>query len=169
MDLTVFPTADGWRARLDDGRVWPCVIGRSGTTATKAEGDGATPLGAWPVRRVLYRPDRLSEPETSLPLSAIAPDDGWCDDPANPHYNRPVKLPFDGGHEVLWRDDGLYDLVVVLGHNDDPPTPGAGSAIFLHRMRPDGAPTEGCVALEPAALAAVVRALRPGSRIVIQS
>jgi L,D-peptidoglycan transpeptidase YkuD (ErfK/YbiS/YcfS/YnhG family) len=148
MEITV--SADGTL-------VWPggrlrCALGRGGVRADKREGDGATPVGVFPLRRLLVRRDRLPEPHvppvTGLPLVEIGPDDGWCDDPADPAYNRPVRLPFTAGHERLWRDDGLYDLVVVLGHNDEPPRPGLGSAIFLHLARPDYAPTEGCVALE---------------------
>ncbi|HMO43233.1 MAG TPA: hypothetical protein PKB04_07905, partial [Phenylobacterium sp.] len=99
-------------------RAFPRAIGKGGMVAAQAkrEGDGASPLGAWPLRRVLYRPDRGPAPRTALPVSPITPDDGWCDDPAHPDYNRPVKRPFDASHEALWREDGLYDLVVVLGH-----------------------------------------------------
>jgi L,D-peptidoglycan transpeptidase YkuD (ErfK/YbiS/YcfS/YnhG family) len=115
-----------------------CALGRSGVTeaAAKREGDGATPLGDWPIRRLLYRRDRLPEhglPATALAAKPIGPNDGWCDDPGDPAYNRPVSLPYAASHERLWREDGAYDLVVVLGHNDDPPVPGMGSAIFLHR------------------------------------
>ena len=88
----------------------------------------------------------LADP-TALPVAAIQPSDGWCDDPASPDYNRQVQLPIAASHEHLWRLDGIYDVVVVLGHNDDPPVAGAGSAIFLHLARPDYAPTEGCVAV----------------------
>ena len=132
---------------LPDGHTVLCALGRGGIIADKREGDGGTPAGLWPIRRVLYRPDRMARPKTDLPLAAIAPDDGWCDDPADPAYNRPVKLPYAASHEAMWREDGLYDLVGVLGHNDDPPEPGRGSAVFLHVARPDYAPTEGCVAL----------------------
>ena len=128
-------------------RSYRCAIGRGGIRADKREGDGASPSGRFALRRLLYRPDRTEPPATALPTAAIAPDDGWCDDLADPAYNRPVKLPYAGRHEILWRDDALYDLVVVLGHNDDPPEPGRGSAIFLHVARPDYGPTEGCVAL----------------------
>lgn len=129
------------------GYNWRCAIGRGGIAVEKREGDGVTPVGDWALRRVLYRADRLATPETALSCSAIGPDDGWCDDPADPAYNRPVRLPFAASHERMMRDDGLYDVVVVLGHNDAPVVPGAGSAIFLHVARDDYGPTEGCVAL----------------------
>jgi L,D-peptidoglycan transpeptidase YkuD (ErfK/YbiS/YcfS/YnhG family) len=127
-----------------------CALGPTGVVAApdKREGDGSTPAGRWPMRRVLYRPDRGSAPQTTLPTAAMAPDDGWCDAPADPDYNRPVKLPYPASAERMWREDGLYDIVVVLGHNDDPPVPGMGSAVFLHCARPDFAPTQGCVALQ---------------------
>ena len=129
------------------GRAWRCALGRGGIRADKREGDGATPVGRFALRRLLYRADRLAAPPTALPVAPIGPHDGWCDDPAHPAYNRPVTLPFAASHERLWRDDAVYDVIVVLGHNDAPPAPGLGSAIFLHVARPDLAPTEGCVAL----------------------
>lgn len=129
------------------GRRWRCALGRGGVRTDKREGDGATPAGRFPLRRVLYRADRLAAPETALPRAAIAGDDGWCDDPADPAYNRPVKRPYAASHERMWREDALYDVVVVLGHNDDPPVPGLGSAVFLHVARADYGPTEGCVAM----------------------
>jgi L,D-peptidoglycan transpeptidase YkuD (ErfK/YbiS/YcfS/YnhG family) len=146
-----------------------CALGRSGAISAEAkrEGDGASPLGRWPVRRALYRPDRIDPPRTALPLQAITPDDGWCDDPADPAYNRPVRLPWPARHETMTRKDGLYDLVVVLGHNDDPPAPGLGSAIFLHCAHPEFKPTEGCVALARDALIALVETLRPGDVLEI--
>ena len=95
---------------------------------------------------------------------------GWCDDPADPiHYNRLVRLPFASSHERLWRDDRLYDLVVELGYNDAPPVAGLGSAIFLHLERPDGGPTEGCVALQRDDLLAVLVAVGPESVIDIDT
>jgi L,D-peptidoglycan transpeptidase YkuD (ErfK/YbiS/YcfS/YnhG family) len=128
-------------------RTVTCALGRSGIAASKREGDGATPVGRFPLRRVLYRADRLALPPIALPSAVIEPGDGWCDDPASSDYNRQVRLPITASHEHLWRLDELYDIVVVLGHNDDPPVAGAGSAIFLHVARPDYAPTQGCVAV----------------------
>jgi L,D-peptidoglycan transpeptidase YkuD (ErfK/YbiS/YcfS/YnhG family) len=129
------------------GRRYRCALGRTGLVRDKREGDGATPIGDYPLRRALYRADRLDAPKIKLPLQAIRPDDGWCDAPADPAYNRQVRLPYAASAEALWRQDHLYDVVVVLGQNDDPPVPERGSAIFLHVARPDYGPTEGCVAL----------------------
>ena len=132
---------------MPDGRITPCAVGRGGVRGEKREGDGVTPAGVWPIRRILFRPDRLAPPRTKLPAAPIQPQDGWCDDPADPNSNEPVTLPYEASHEEMWREDGLYDLVAILGYNDDPPEPGRGSAIFLHVARPDYGPTEGCVAL----------------------
>src|SRR5262245_47378271 len=99
-----------------------CALGRGGIARDKREGDGATPVGRFVFRLALWRPDRgATAPATGLALAPIAPDDGWCDDPAHPAYNRPIKLPHPARHERMWRDDALYDLVLVIGHNDDPP------------------------------------------------
>ncbi|OYW94359.1 MAG: hypothetical protein B7Z13_04855, partial [Caulobacterales bacterium 32-67-6] len=83
--------------------------------------------------------------------------------------NRLVQLPFSASHEILWREDGLYDLVVVLGHNDDPPIAPLGSAIFLHLAKPDYAPTEGCIALSRADLEAVLAQAQPGDALAIEA
>ena len=144
-----------------------CALGRGGVRLDKREGDGATPIGCFPLRRVFYRRDRITPPPTALAVAPIEPDDGWCDDPTQPAYNQPVRLPFAGSHERLWREDGLYDLLAVIGWNDDPVVPGLGSAIFLHVARPDYAPTEGCVAVALGDLSELLAACRPGDRIRI--
>ena len=132
--------------RLQD-RAFRCALGRGGISPRKQEGDGATPAGPLPLRRVLYRADRLSVPACTVPVEPIGPQDGWCDDPLDPAYNRPVRLPYAGRHEELWRTDAVYDIVGVLGWNDAPVERDRGSAIFLHVARPDFQPTEGCIAL----------------------
>ena len=98
----------------------------------------------------------------------MTPDDGWCDDPADPQYNRPVKLPYPASAERMWRDDGVYDVVVILGHNDDPPVAGMGSAIFLHLCKPAFPPTHGCVAIERPHLEALLDKARPGDAVEIR-
>ena len=158
---------DGWFA-LPGGRV-RCALGKNGVTPAteKREGDLASPAGVWPIRRLLYRPDKGPVPATALPAAAIAPEDGWCDAPDDAAYNRPVRLPYPASAERMWRDDHLYDLVLVLGHNDDPPVAGKGSAIFLHLAKPGYAPTEGCVALSREDFEALLAVARPGDAVEI--
>lgn len=161
-------TADGF---LDIGpRRVRCALGKGGVkpAAEKREGDLASPAGVWPIRRVLYRPDKGGAPTTALPVQALAPDDGWCDAPGEADYNRPIKLPHAGSFEKMWRDDGLYDLVVVLGHNDDPPVAPMGSCIFLHLARPGYLPTEGCVAVAREDMEELLAAARPGDAVEIK-
>ncbi|MGE3870342.1 MAG: L,D-transpeptidase [Pseudorhodoplanes sp.] len=146
-----------------------CALGRAGIGAAKREGDGATPAGTFTLREVLYRGDRVDAPRTALPCRAIEPDDGWCDAPDRPDYNRPVRFPFAASAERLWREDSLYDVIVVIGYNDAPPVAGAGSAIFLHVARHDLAPTEGCVALPRRVMIALADRLGPGDDIVIET
>ena len=153
---------------------WPggearCALGKGGVTPaeSKHEGDGATPLGVWPMRQVFWREDRLARPATGLPIDALIPEAGWCDDPSSPLYNFPVALPFPLSHEKLWREDGVYDVIVVLGYNDDPPVRGKGSAIFLHVARPDYSPTEGCVACARADLLALLATAKLGDTLTI--
>ncbi|HSR55900.1 MAG TPA: L,D-transpeptidase family protein [Alphaproteobacteria bacterium] len=171
MPLHVFPSdPDKTPAAgllLHSGRTLACALGRTGIRDEKREGDGATPSGTFPLRRVLYRPDRGPRPRTCLPVAALTPDDGWCDDPADSAYNRPVQLPHGASAEHLWRDDHLYDVIVVIGHNDDPVVPGAGSAIFLHVAAPDFSPTEGCVALKKDELLEILAELGPDDQIEI--
>jgi L,D-peptidoglycan transpeptidase YkuD (ErfK/YbiS/YcfS/YnhG family) len=167
--MTFIAYADGG-FDLDDRRA-RCALGPAGVTAAvdKREGDGASPAGAWPMRRVLYRPDRRPAPRTGLPVEPLLPSDGWCDAPADVAYNRQVTLPYPASAERLWRQDAVYDLIVVLGHNDDPVVPGAGSAIFLHLARADYAPTQGCVALSAADLEDLLGRARPGDELVISA
>lgn len=146
----------------------PCAIGRAGRRPKRREGDGITPLGRWPLREVLYRADRLRRPLTGLPIKAIRPSDGWCDDPADRNYNRKVALPFPRSHEGLWRKDHLYDVVVVLGYNDRPRSLGRGSAIFMHLARPGYRPTAGCIALSRADMLKVLRWMRRGDTVAVE-
>lgn len=168
MDIVVTanrPT--GWPMIRWDGGDARCALGRAGLVGDKREGDGGTPIGTFALRYVLFRPDRLTPPRSGLPVRAIEPADGWCDDPADPAYNRPVRLPYPASHERMWRDDRLYDLLVVVGHNDAPVVPGLGSAIFVHVADANYPPTAGCVALALADLQALVAACRPDDRLVI--
>ena len=153
---------------------WPgervrAAVGKGGLASAKCEGDGATPTGIFALRCLLYRPDRLPTPRTGLVAAPIHPCDGWSDDPRDMLYNQAVPLPHPYSHERLWREDGLYDLIVPLGYNDDPPVPGQGSAIFLHCARPDYSPTEGCVAVAQSDLLRLVAECGPDTVMEISA
>jgi len=167
-DWTVTNTGTGYGLTAPHHRC-DCLVGKTGFIAgdAKREGDMATPLGTWPLRHLYYRPDRMSCPDTGLPTIALTPDMGWCDDPADPDYNRPVDLPHPARHEKLWRDDSLYDLIVVLGHNDSPPVPYHGSAIFLHLREADTSHTAGCIAVTKQDMLALLRAATTDTAIQI--
>jgi L,D-peptidoglycan transpeptidase YkuD (ErfK/YbiS/YcfS/YnhG family) len=149
------------------GLTFACALGRSGRRTRKREGDGATPVGCWRVLNVLYRADRVRRPATRLPVRRISRRDGWCDAPADRNYNRPVRHPYPASAEHLWRADGLYDLIVVLGHNLRPRVRGAGSAVFMHVAHPGYRPTEGCIALKRHHLMRLVARLGAGAKIRI--
>ena len=162
-DLHVEPDgALAWRARRSRG-----AVGRAGVRAAKREGDGATPAGRFPLRRVWYRADRLPSPATGLETREIRPGDGWCSTPGHDDYNRPVTLPHPGDVDPLWLEDGVCDLVVEIGYNDDPPEPGRGSAIFVH-VAGDG-PTAGCIALALDDLLEVLRGASPRTHLCVHA
>jgi L,D-peptidoglycan transpeptidase YkuD (ErfK/YbiS/YcfS/YnhG family) len=153
----------GW-ASLGEKR-WRCAVGAGGVREDKVEGDAATPVGEFPLRRIYFRNDRLVLPKVRLPARPIGEHDGWCDDPLSPAYNRLVRIPNDWSHEKMWREDGLYDVVVVVGYNDDPPEGEWGSAIFLHIARGDMSPTRGCVAFARADLLELLPLIGPQTRL----
>jgi len=154
-------------------KTYPCAVGRAGVLHPKFEGDGGTPAGVFSLREIRYRPDRLAvAPASGLPVYKATPSDGWCDDAEDPCYNRVVHMPYQTDAETLWRDDHLYDVLAVIGYNDAPTVPGAGSAIFLHVAHSIGdhfGPTSGCVALRIEDLLTVLAACTPGSRIDIRA
>jgi L,D-peptidoglycan transpeptidase YkuD (ErfK/YbiS/YcfS/YnhG family) len=166
----------GWAIVTPSGRLrfqgesMRCALGKGGVlpAARKQEGDGATPAARLPLRRVLYRADRGPGPACAVAVEPLAPEDGWCDDPADRAYNRPIRLPFEARHEALWRADAVYDIIGILGWNDSPVERGRGSAIFLHLARPDFSPTEGCIALAPLDLRRLLAAGLRGVEVRLQ-
>jgi L,D-peptidoglycan transpeptidase YkuD (ErfK/YbiS/YcfS/YnhG family) len=146
-----------------------CAVGPAGIGHKKGEGDGMTPIGVFPLRRVFWRADRTEKPRTFLPERALQPNDGWCDFPGDPNYNKLVKHPYPVSAEHLWLDSHVYDIIVVVGFNDDPVVPGKGSAIFLHLAREGYPPTAGCVALTDHDLRAALAQFRPQDRLHIKA
>lgn len=168
--MTIFVTPDGlasWSGPGGRTAGVRCAIGPGGVTIKTGEGDGVTPLGTFPLRRVFYRPDRVEKPVTGLPLVALEENHGWCDEPTHAAYNTLISRPFPASHETLWREDGVYDVIVELGYNDDPVIAGHGSAIFIHIAHPDYRPTQGCVALAKADLLDLLAGCKDGDMLVI--
>ncbi len=162
------------RASATNGQLWigerlfPCQLGRAGRGARKYEGDGATPIGTWPVLGVYYRADRIARPKTLLPIKALRPDQGWCDDPLDRNYNKPVTLPYRASCESLWRDDHAYDLIVVLDYNFSRRAINLGSAIFMHLSHDNLRPTAGCLAFSENDLRMILKLSKPGDLIIVR-
>lgn len=163
-NITVYP--DGTVFFL--GKQYRCALGKSGFSKDPREGDNATPVGSFLMRKVFYRPDKFERaPVTVLPVIALTPADGWSDDVSLPDYNTFVKLPYVGSHEELWRTDDVYDLIIPLGFNDDPPISGVGSAIFMHVARENYTPTRGCIALSRGDLLEILAKVEISTKVCI--
>jgi L,D-peptidoglycan transpeptidase YkuD (ErfK/YbiS/YcfS/YnhG family) len=156
-----------------DGRLyWPsgnsrAAVGIAGVRQNKKEGDLATPAGTFSLPFGMYRRDRIEPPATDLPMTALNPQHAWVTGPDDPHYNQLVELPYPSRTEKLWRNDHIYDLLVVVAYNINPTRPGAGSAIFLHIARPSFSPTEGCVAVKQSILLKLIAMLGVDSTLTI--
>ena len=125
-----------------------CFLGKKGITSNKKEGDFKTPEGTFFLRYVMYRPDRIKTPKTNLPIRIIKKNHICCDNPEHPNYNKIFETKNLNLGEKLWRKDFLYDIVVVIGYNDNPIVKDKGSAIFLHLNKKNIITTEGCIAIE---------------------
>ena len=149
----------GWRIKI--------ALGRSGIRADKREGDGATPAGRYRLVRLWWRADRLPRPRPLLPVRPIGALNGWCEDPADQRYNRPIGiLPGQPG-DRLRRSDALYDLIIEIDHNTHPRIAGRGSAVFIHVARAGLAPTAGCIAMPATIMKKILARLGPKTRITI--
>jgi L,D-peptidoglycan transpeptidase YkuD (ErfK/YbiS/YcfS/YnhG family) len=147
-----------------------CALGRSGPSVFKREGDGATPANRYlyPISG-FFREDRVQRPKSALSFEALTPSDGWCDAPADANYNMPVNLPFGASHEVMTRQDKLYNIGIILDWNM--PVAGrkrfGGSAIFFHLCKPGYTPTEGCIAVEEADMRWLLQYMTTNTRIFV--
>jgi L,D-peptidoglycan transpeptidase YkuD (ErfK/YbiS/YcfS/YnhG family) len=152
-----------------NNKEYQCALGKGGVRADKQEGDGVTPIGCFSIKKVYYRPDKFKKsPKTVFPIQALIEDDGWSDDVNLPEYNTHVKIPYNGSYEKLWRDDNLYDIIIVLGYNDNPPITGKGSAIFMHVAGEGYTPTEGCVGLSKESLLEILEVADKTTQVCIK-
>ena len=145
----------------------PCALGYGGIGIKQREGDCITPAGNFALLNVMFRDDRQALPRTDLKVSTINKNDGWCDDPSSPNYNKRIVLPQNVSHEKLYRDDSLYDIIVDVDYNRTHPVSGKGSAIFIHVAQPDYKPTKGCIALTISDLLELLKSCTANTRLVI--
>jgi L,D-peptidoglycan transpeptidase YkuD (ErfK/YbiS/YcfS/YnhG family) len=155
----------GWL--LAGARPVKVAIGRGGIKANKREGDGATPTGRFRLVRLWWRADRMPRPQTKLPVRQITAADGWCEDPSDRRYNRPIRMSPGQPGDRLRRSDALYDLVIEIDHNRRPRIAGRGSAVFIHLARSDMSPTAGCISMPAATLRQILAHLGPNTTITI--
>lgn len=151
-----------------NNKEYRCASGSGGIKTDKIEGDKATPIGNFGLRYIFYRPDKFKiPPSNKITCQELRKNDGWCDDPNSPKYNTYVQLPYPAGHEQLWRDDEIYDIIIITTHNSNPVIPNNGSAIFIHIARENYVSTEGCIALNKQDLLEILTTATPGSKLVI--
>ena len=143
-----------------------CCIGKNGLKSKKKEGDKCTPKGIFEIGKVYYRPDRIDKPDTKLILKKITKNMGWCDDPRNKNYNKEIILEKKNKGEKLFRQDEIYDVLVVIKYNMKKVKPFKGSAIFIHLTK-NYHSTKGCIALKKNDMLILLKLIKPGAKIKI--
>jgi L,D-peptidoglycan transpeptidase YkuD (ErfK/YbiS/YcfS/YnhG family) len=163
----------GWSCELEfQGHVYPCSLGKNGATADKKEGDGKTPFGTFQLRTAFYRKDKTGSVNCLnaaefLKCEETQENFGWVDDPTDPLYNQFTYLPYPASHEELFLKDSVaYDLMAVIGYNDNPVVPYKGSAIFFHVTNTYGG-TAGCVAVSLTDLQTILSRVTESSWMII--
>ena len=125
-----------------------CAIGKRGIGLKKKEGDLITPIGQYNIKYILFRKDRIKVIQSKLKKTPIQKNMGWCDDPKSKKYNQLIKLPSKFNFEKLYRNDEIYDILIILSFNTNPVIKNKGSAIFIHIARKNYPSTKGCIAIK---------------------
>jgi len=124
-----------------------CSIGKSGVTASKKEGDLASPKGIFKLGLLYYRKDRIKLLKCKIKKRIIKKNMGWCNDSKSKKYNQEISFPFKYRAEKLYRKNTIYDIFINIKYNHFPIIKRKGSAIFLHLSNKNYKPTSGCVAI----------------------
>ena len=144
-----------------------CALGKSGIGKKKIEGDNITPKGTFKIIKIYYRKDRIKEINSAFSLIEIKKNMGWCDDPKSKKYNQLIKLPSKDRNEKLFRNDRIYDLILVLNYNMNPIIKNKGSAIFIHIAKNNYTKTKGCIALKKKDLIQIISKIKRDTKIII--
>jgi L,D-peptidoglycan transpeptidase YkuD (ErfK/YbiS/YcfS/YnhG family) len=142
-------------------------LGKAGIKKKEKEGDNVTPRGIFKITRMYYRPDRIKNIVTEIKKIKIIKNMAWCDDPSSTLYNQQIKLPNKFNHEKLYRNDDLYDLILVLNYNTNPIIKNKGSAIFVHIAKKNYKKTKGCIALKKKHLIELISKIKKNTKIKI--
>ena len=144
-----------------------CALGKSGIEKKRIEGDNITPKGTFKIIKIYYRKDRIKKINSTFKLVEIKKNMGWCDDPKSERYNQLIKLPSKYGHEKFFRNDRIYDLILVLDYNMNPVIKNKGSAIFIHIAKNNYTKTKGCIALKKKDLIEIISKIKKDTKIRI--
>jgi L,D-peptidoglycan transpeptidase YkuD (ErfK/YbiS/YcfS/YnhG family) len=141
-------------------------------TEKKREGDGKSPAGmfyiggAWGYARHIHK-------HPSLPYRKVTSRDLWIEDSNSPSYNQHQVLSHEPKNAwekkaQMKQNDHAHSLKLFIAHNAPPrATPFAGSAIFFHIWREQGArATAGCTTMSEANLKALVSKIDPTKKPV---
>ena len=145
-----------------------CAIGKTGIKKKIREGDNITPKGIYKLINIFFRPDRIRDLKTVIKKNKITRKIGWCDDINSKYYNRKIELPNKSGHEKLYRQDNIYDIIVVLNYNINPVIKNKGSAIFLHIAKKNYQKTQGCIAIKKIHLKKLLSVIGKNTKIKIE-
>ena len=144
-----------------------CALGKGGIKKKIKEGDNITPKGIFSITRIFYRQDKIKKIRTKVKKIKIKKNMGWCDDSQSPFYNKQVKLPNRFSYEKLYREDNLYDIILILNYNTKPVIKNKGSAIFVHVGNKFYKKTRGCVALKKDHLIKLISQIKKNTKIKI--
>ena len=144
-----------------------CALGKAGIGNKEIEGDNVTPKGTFKIVKIYYRGDRIKKIYSKIKAFKINNKMGWCDDPKSKKYNQLIKLPTKYSHEVLYRKDNIYDLILVLDYNMSPTIKNKGSAIFIHIAKKNYEKTAGCIALKKNKLKKLIKIINKKTKIII--
>jgi L,D-peptidoglycan transpeptidase YkuD (ErfK/YbiS/YcfS/YnhG family) len=144
-----------------------CALGKSGIGDKEIEGDNVTPRGIYKIVKIYYRKDRIKKITSKFKLIEITKIMGWCNDIKSKKYNQLIKLPTKYSHEKLYRNDNVYDLILVLNYNMKPTIKNKGSAIFIHITRENYQSTQGCIALKKNNLVKLISKINKNIKIKI--
>jgi L,D-peptidoglycan transpeptidase YkuD (ErfK/YbiS/YcfS/YnhG family) len=152
--------ADGWHVVFAP---MASLIGRSGFSANRTEGDGTTPTGKYSFGTMF---GQQPSPGVKFPYRQPDAQSVWVGDDASPYYNSwQENAALSGEHLASSGFARAYAYAAVINFNMSPVVPRKGSAIFLHVST--GNPTAGCVSVAQSNLLEILRWLDPARDPVI--